>query len=262
MTAFALKILAIVTMTLDHIDTVLGQRGLMTLFSLSETVALHLGDLMTVLGRLAFPIFAFCIAEGAKKTRSMPKYIGRLALFAVISEPIYFAVHSRSFGMEISVADFVEFVLVRQNYSNVLFTLTLGALALYGYQLLVRKQIPHPKLWFIPIGVAAAFAAEYFGCNYGIAGVVLILGLYFAGNNTQRAILIVAWSLYLYIIYQGMGAWNQVWTRPILKFLAASASAIPICLYNGKQGKKLKWTFYLYYPAHLLVLLLLRQWLV
>ena len=97
MSSFALKITAIVLMTLDHFATIVGQLGIIALIpgaGLDSAWALNLsyGILLALngLGRAAFPLFAFMLAEGCARTRSMPRYIGRLALFALISEPVFY----------------------------------------------------------------------------------------------------------------------------------------------------------------------------
>ena len=84
MTSFALKIIAIVSMTLDHFAKIIGQGGLLQLYSdpvsaMNSLDALRMTSfilhLMEVLGRMAFPLFAFMLAEGCAKTRSMPRYL-------------------------------------------------------------------------------------------------------------------------------------------------------------------------------------------
>ena len=76
-----LKLFAITVMLIDHVGAFLIQTD--------DPVYRPL----RIIGRLAFPIFCFLIAEGAYYTKSMPKYLGRLALFAVISTPPYNLVH-------------------------------------------------------------------------------------------------------------------------------------------------------------------------
>ena len=85
MTSYRLKIIAVVAMTIDHAAKIIGQSGMMAIFpNMPLSTAYLIVNLMEAIGRMAFPLFAFMIAEGTFKTRSMPKYIGRLALFALI----------------------------------------------------------------------------------------------------------------------------------------------------------------------------------
>lgn len=140
-TSFALKIVAIVTMTIDHIYSIIGQAGFMVLLPdalLSTTF--YMSRLFHIIGRMAFPIFAFMLAEGSAKTHSMPRYLGRLALFAVISEPFFFYAFNRDPSMT-SVLD----SLARLNFTNVFFTLFLGALSIFICQKLTEKYAEKDK---------------------------------------------------------------------------------------------------------------------
>lgn len=237
-------------MTIDHAAIILGQHGLMELFHISLSASYRVIQIMEIFGRIAFPIFAFLIAEGARKTRSMPKYIGRLVLFSVISEPVFY--FGNNIRNEVGFMDFVNHLL-GLNFSNVFFTLMLGASAIYAYQLLENKP-KKMRYWYIPILLFILFVGGYIGCDYGIAGILLIVALYFAQKKPHKAAVILIWSIALYIISQGMGNWSQVWNFPIAKCIFATLSSVLICLYNGKRGKMLKWLFYMYYPAHILVL--------
>ena len=120
--------------------------------------SLHL--VMRTIGRFAFPIFAFFIAEGVIKTSDVKKYTMRLALFGVVSE-IFF---DRIF--------FGQFVY--NDYQNVYFTLLFGAIACG-----IMKST---KLSLLQVlGVAAcAYCAYYLKTDYGALGVILIVVFYMA----------------------------------------------------------------------------------
>lgn len=255
MTSSALKILAILAMTVDHAAAVLGQSGIMAILNLTEltpenlTLSANILHIMRGIGRLAFPLFAFMIAEGCKRTRSMPKYIGRLLLFAAISEPFFY------FALSLQTPTLAGFFqdLISLNFSNVFFTLSLGAAAIYACQLLSRRGWRHAQLLYLPVILAAALIGGYIGCDYGMAGVVLIAFLYLAKTKTQTCIVILVWTACLY----GFGqAFNPIGTIVLHCFFCA-LSCVFILLYNGKRGRAMKWSFYIYYPAHLLVLSLL-----
>lgn len=254
MSTFFLKLLAILSMTIDHFAAIIGQYGLTILFpSASKAVTSWAIQIMRAIGRLAFPLFAFQIAEGARKTRSMPRYIGRLALFAVISEPFFYFAFS---VMPPSISGLLT-NLSRLNLTNVFFTLSIGAIAIYGYQWIEKKAPERKLLLFLPFFLLCLFAAGCIGSDYSYNGVLLIVALYLAKSRKQQAAVILLWSLYLYILMQGIGNWNQVWTGPILNCLCAASVGLLIQRYNGKRGKSAKWFFYLYYPAHLLLLTIL-----
>lgn len=70
---FDLKIIAIITMTIDHNGAIMYPNI----------------DIFRIIGRISFPIFAFLLVEGFKHTRNKLKYFLRLILFAIITQPIY-----------------------------------------------------------------------------------------------------------------------------------------------------------------------------
>ena len=109
MTSFALKIIALITMFCDHFgDAFLGHFSIFNL-----------------IGRFAFPIFAFQISEGYMHTRNIKKYFLRLSVFALISQ-IPFSLFSHKF-LHSSILSL-----------NVFFTLLLGLLAIYLFDFIVK----------------------------------------------------------------------------------------------------------------------------
>lgn len=264
MTSFALKIIAIVSMTLDHFAKIIGQGGPLQLYSdpvsaMNSPDALRMTSfilhLMEVLGRMAFPLFAFMLAEGCAKTRSMPRYLGRLALFAVISEPFYYF----AFGFEPSVAGLFG-NLAQLRFTNVFFTLFIGALAVYIFQKLTAKF--GVKGWIIAgiTVVFLSFAAGFFKTDYGAMGVLLIAALYLTrGRRGVQCAVVALWAAALYpggrLLTSGLSGALSGFEEG----LGACLACIPIMLYNGERGRRMKWAFYVYYPAHLLVLTLIDR---
>lgn len=244
LTSFQLKLIAICAMTIDHIANIIGQWALFPNMPSSQSYTII--KIMNAVGRIAFPLFAFLISEGANKTRSMPKYIGRLATFAMISEPFFYFSHWRN-GPTIS-GFFRNFL--SHNLGNVFFTLALGAIAIYICQLLERRQMKYVRLLSIAIVLGVSLIGGYIGCDYGIAGIVLIGFLFLAQTKLQKCIVTLIWCVCLY----GFGqAYNPIGS--ILRdCMFASLSSVLIWFYNGKHGRPLKWSFYIYYPAHLFAL--------
>lgn len=264
MSAFWVKMIAIVAMLLDHTARIIGQDGFLTLFfgcsirdaptEMLQFTHNKLGWMETV-GRIAFPLFAFQIAVGAEKTRSMPRYLGRLLLFALISEPLYYMAFSIQ---EPSVQGFWN-SLRDLNFTNVFFTLFLGALAIYAYQLL-QKRFPR-RTWipFLPVFFLVLIAAGFVNCDYGMAGVLLIVCLYLAKTKQSKMLVIALWSLWLYLLDPAFNGRSFIWKWGNMGYaLGAAAACVPVLLYNGQRGKSWKWFFYIFYPAHLAVLLLIR----
>mgnify|MGYP003295418081 CR=1 FL=1 len=256
MTSFALKMIAILAMTLDHAAKILGQEGLLRLFpEIPLTIVNGSLGLMQNIGRMVFPIYAFLIGEGAGKTRSMPRYMGRLALFAILSEPIfYYGFHSPG----VSPTDFVG-ALARFRLTNVFFTLLLGAMAIYMYQLCIQKGSRNGIYVWIPVLFAILLIGNFIGCDYEIVGILLIVALYLAREKAQKVCVILIWSAIIYVLNPGLGNWEQIRLNSVLNGVFSAVSAVGIWLYNGKQGKSAKWLFYGYYPVHLFVLVCLRD---
>ena len=115
LSAADLKYLAALCMLLDHMGVVFPH-----LFSgLGLPAALDL--LPRCVGRLAFPIFAYFVAEGCRRTRFFHRYLIRLGVFALVSQ--------------------VPFTLTTGTWGgNVILTFFLAALAIYGYERLVKAE--------------------------------------------------------------------------------------------------------------------------
>lgn len=206
LTTFQLKILAIVSMAVDHIGAVLYPELIW----------------MRYAGRLAFPIFCFLLVEGYCHTRDVRKYMGRLGLFALVSEiPFDLAFQHPMWTLE---------------KQNVFFTLFIGMGMLW--------LLDNEKEIIIRIGIVilAMWAAEFLHTDYGFRGILLIA--VFQMTRDKKA-----------AQYIGGAAWNFLWMSRIQH--AGALAMIPIALYNGQKGRSMKYFFYLFYPVHLLILYLL-----
>ena len=246
MTSFAIKLIAILAMTVDHTAAIFGQEGLMSLFpSLTLTCSYHIINIMRGVGRIAFPLFAFQVAQSSRKTHSMTKYIGRLALLAVLTEPIFYA----SLSLEAATVQGFLKNLLGFNLNNVFFTFTLAVSVIYIYQLLEAKK--HRWILFIPAFAAGIFLCGYIGSDYGMPGILLVVLMYLSKTKLHTCIVITVWSICVYLA-PGLLLYN------VVDCLCAILSCVLICIYNGERGKSFKWFFYIYYPTHLLILSLLR----
>lgn len=235
----ALKMIAIVTMLIDHTAAVILARLILSgRYGGVGSAAAASGSLyppellytvyqiMRNIGRIAFPIFCFLLVEGFLYTRNKGKYALRLFLFALISEvPFDLALSGTA---------------VAGGYQNIFFTLLLGLLTMMVDQA-VWERIRNDVLRFLAqfaVIFAGMGAAELLHTDYGAKGVMCILILYmFRGNRRWQA---------------AAGALAFVWWEPW-----ALLAFIPITLYNGKRGWSLKYFFYAFYPLHLLLLYLI-----
>ena len=226
-------------MLIDHTAAVLGG-----LFPFSWY------DPMRDVGRMAFPIFAYGIAQGCVYTHSARRYLGRLLLFAVFSEVPYrlaLRAGSLAFGL-----------------FNVFFTLLAGAACCQIVKFCKNKGRRWAWAAVVPVG-AIVLLCEMQHTDYGGFGVLCVLLPYlFWESKPARLIALGSVVALIYIVvshFQGFGmplywiyAPENVGSM-VRETLFALAGVGLIALYNGQPGsKKGKWFFYVFYPVHLLAL--------
>lgn len=240
MTWNVLKWVAIAAMLIDHTAAVMGG-----LFPFSWY------DPMRNVGRIAFPIFAYGIAQGCVYTHSARRYLGRLLLFALISEVPY------QLALEQPLPP-------RFATTNVFFTLLAGAACCQIVKFCKSKGKHWAWAAVVPVG-AIVLLCEILGTDYGGFGVLCILLPYlFWESKPARIIALGSVVALIYIVvshFQGFGmplywiyAPENVGSM-VRETLFALAGVGLIALYNGQPGsKKGKWAFYIFYPAHLLAL--------
>lgn len=190
-------------------------------------------------GRLAFPIFAFFIAEGYAHTRDFGRYFRRLAILAVVSE------------IPFNLENGAVFDPTRQ---NVLFTFCLALLTLRGLEALGRER-GFGRWAGCGLVLAAGFAAgELLRTDYGGWGVVTVVLLQLCRDGKYAKL----WLLLAMAAVNGLGMGSL--TMPVfggeMPIQIFAVAALPVIwLYNGQAGPKgLRRAFYVFYPAHLLVL--------
>lgn len=219
LTGSFLKIIAMVTMLVDHIGAaVLARMIIAGNVELYDTY-----HVLRLIGRVAFPIFCFLLVEGFVHTRNAGKYAARLCLFAALSEiPFDLAFASKVLEFE---------------YQNVFFTLAIGLLTIMVYKKVEESALSNPMAkWFLQLAAAAAggFTAEFLRTDYGMLGVVVIVAFYAVRSNRFMQI---AMGCILFV-----------------ENITALLAFIPVSLYNGTRGLNVKWLFYVFYPVHLLIL--------
>lgn len=219
-----LKVLAMVTMLLDHSAGYLWYRIpefhtlLFTLRGHHVTVLV----LLRMIGRLAFPLFAFLLVEGFQHTHNRKQYGWNLFLFALLSE--------------------IPFNLMRSGHclhagQNVMFTLLLGFLGLCALEYFQADKLR------MTLSILGLFLVAFFAhADYGYVGYAFILMLYvLRGNPVVRAV---------------------VGCAALPSHVIGGMAFVPIALYNGKrgfiQGPVAKYLFYAFYPLHMLVIWFLR----
>ena len=237
MTSFALKIIALITMFIDH-----SGYAIMGRFSFFNYI-----------GRIAFPIFAFQISEGYKHTKNLKKYFLRIGLFALISQVPFSLFLLKFHGSPFSL--------------NIFFTLFLGLLAICLYDYVVKIFVSNinknKKSKFIYLGnflgvviaLLIAYIAELTNCDYGFWGVLVVFMFYiFNGKKLLTILAFFGLSAIKYIPQFISSGYIYIYLiLGIFTFLPI----LFISLYNGKQGPKIKYLLYVFYPVHLLILALI-----
>lgn len=211
-----LKVIAILSMVIDHCAC----------FLMNESTMAY--EVMRCVGRIAFPVFAFLVAEGFAHTRNRKKYFGQLLVFAVVSEIPWYLLNG---------ADGTH---------NVMFTLALGVVALAVFEKLKKDS----TLCICTILFIAWFAT-WSGVDYEWQGVLMIVVFYLLGNLNRNAFpsgrmlsLLCAFPL---LMHYGI--------------VGTMFACMVIFLYDGTrgfiQGNIAKYGFYAFYPGHLMFFYLL-----
>ena len=207
----SLKVIAMISMVIDHVALYLMEHGTV----LYET--------MRYVGRIAFPVFAFLIAEGFIHTRSRYRYFFTLLGFAVISEIPWYLLNG---------ADGTH---------NVMFTLALGVATLMVLENLLQRSMVLGFLW--TLGMAGL--ASWLGVDYEWRGILVIVIYYlFNGYNDS------------FPYSRGMQFFCTFTLMMHYGVIGTVMACIFLYLYNGKrgfiQGSIVKYGFYAFYPVHLL----------
>lgn len=251
MTSFTLKIIAVISMFIDHADKVFNTQFLLMQYTdLDIKTTYKLAELTSDIGRIALPIFAFFIAEGCRNTRNIKRYIIRLLIFGLISEIPYQLAFRQAAPLEFE-------------FTNVLFTLALGSISIYLYKILKENKKPF-LICVIPC-LICMLLAEIGSTDYMWWGVLLIfISFILPTRKTQLfGMFVILTGLYMgYDAYSSSGfAWMDTHTAiySILKWLFALIPLLLLWKYNGKRGHNIKWFFYWFYPVHLAVLVIIRE---
>lgn len=244
MNTYTLKLVAIISMLIDHIGAVF--------FPMDTPIY----SVCRLIGRLAFPIFCFLIVEGFYHTKDVDHYIKRLGIFALISEiPFDLALYQYRYKSDIIIDlgnafSGKSYILISRlmKYQNVFFTLALGLILITMMSKLEKKYSKEMMLLniynaLLTIGFCAI--AVVLRTDYSLCGVLLIVAFYlFRQSNVLCGI-----AIFLVLGYLQGDA---------LAGLFATSAILFIRKFNGEKGKDVKYLFYIFYPAHLIALFLIK----
>ena len=234
--SFALHMLAMALMLCDHLwASILSVNAL------------------TWLGRIAFPLFAYMIAEGYRHTGNFKKYLLRLLICALISEIPFNLFYSGSW--------------IYPFHQNVLWTFLLALVGIH----LIEKVRGRGKIWLTLLTAAGVSILGYLVgfvlmLDYYGFGVLTVIGFYLLRGRRWYCLLAQAAMLWWINIEMmgGLSVHLEIAGRifEIPQQGMAIFAMVPILLYNGKQGPHNRTTrhaFYLFYPVHMLILVILSH---
>ena len=239
LTSFALHIMAMVFMIFDHLWGVFATDGYLW---------------MTCIGRLTYPIFAFMIVEGYFHTKNLKKYVLRLLIFALISEIPFNLVMSSSW--------------IAPLHQNVLWTFLIGILLIFLNEKANKKALWVRILVFIGTALLGCLLGIITFVDYNHGGVLIILMFYVFRERKWRALLGQIVCLYFISVEVISGQFIPIElfgkTFELVVQSFCVLALIPIWLYQGKQGpynKAIRYLYYGFYPAHLLLFALIRMFM-
>lgn len=200
----------------------------------------HLGFLifpgcepLRILGRLAFPIFAFFISEGCRYTHDRLRYFLRLLVLGAAFAAVYY-------------------IAVGELYINIMLSFALASGLVFVSEPVIKRMsegklspFAGTLLLIVELGAVAALCCN-FTVDYGFWGVLSVCAAYYAGGKYRK---LAAMGVFLAIYSVSCGVWFQFFCLLSLPLLA---------LYNGTRGKlRMKYFFYIYYPLHMAIIYLI-----
>lgn len=271
LTAFQIKVLALVIMTVDHIGA----------FAFEVPIVARYEGLLRSVGRLAAPLFLFLLVQSIRHTRSKPKFLLRLYLAGVCTE-LFVTVMNLCLGevfnyftpgnilftffyttlcivlveraaSEVKAREFRALAVTAVLFAaSLLPTLFGGALyeAIYPAGASTRVQ-------FLVSGLWNSFLPTFHTMDYGIGFVILGAAMYFAGTKNRQCAVFAAFCLLciagavfapseIYMV-QSFGLFQNFFDLSQCRMIFALPFML---LYNGERGRSGKWFFYWYYPLH------------
>ncbi len=259
-----LKLIALVFMFIDHSGKVLCANN----------------QDMRLLGRIAFPIYLWCMIVGLERTRSVPRYLLRILLVGFFSQPLYVLALNNQGQVGVLIRQLIAplaegftfaglwQVIVAFFFTkpNIFLTLFIGLAALWG----IREKKWLSQIWAPATAIALA---TVLGVDYGWKGVVLMIMMY-AVRHSRAGIAAVMTAFFMYWgtgyklttslfgIPIDVGSLPSWFSGPLGAFLRLETYALlslPFILVRFPKDIRLpKWVSYGMYPAHLVLLILLK----
>lgn len=243
-----LKLAAVVTMLMDHV-------GLLWEI-----------DVLRAIGRMAFPLFAFCFIQGFLHTHDRMAYCYKLMQLAVFSQVPYMLLKGEplsqlnllllasavvaSLFSTTTPLGFTFSVFMQGSELNVLYLFVWTLWVLSAYELKREKQAAGGLIMLSVVGGVFVMARA----DYTLMGAILLLFLYkYRENSTKQGVVIMLWSLLVY----GLG------TTDLYMVLGGIVAGVFVMLYDNaeyRMGKIIKRMYWSFYPVHMLVLWFVHEY--
>lgn len=218
--------------------------NLLKLIAMASMFIDHVGDtffpdkiFFRICGRMAFPLFCYCMTVGLMYTRDIKRYLARLAIFAVVSQPFWILCFNAN--------DFMENIF----NLNIFFTLFMNLLTLWAFK--------EKKWWLVILNI---ITLSFINFDYGAEGVILMLIFYLCRNKPKLGAILYILYYLPYLFGRELGAYFTIAMGhyPIdISFFAVLMT--PLIFLNTNSNLKInKWVYYIFYPAHLLLLYLIQ----
>ena len=278
---FAIKVMAMVFMTMDHL-------GIFLMMYATNDIMSTVGYVFRCIGRLAFPLFVLLLVEGIRHSKNVPMYVIRIAIFAftiMIAEVlIYYLIDTSIGGVESPIIDLAVcatalMLLHRKDKFSFLAIIPI-AFVLLATGISIFEEVKQVSVIWFPF---------YIRPSYSLFALLLSIGFYYSYDivlhkfknsgipeedikqtsyyrtmvNISQIATLVTVNIFIYVmsvisvngkeIFDLYNAAVQTWSIAALVFLA---------MYNGKRGYNAKWFkygCYLYFPVHIVVIFLIFQ---
>lgn len=237
MSGFLLKLIAAATMLIDHAGLLLfpGEHW------------------MRIVGRIAYPLFAWCIAEGFRYTRNRMRYflqifilgVGCQIVYTIAERELYFGILLTFSFSILLMAALRECKAAWQGDETALG----NRMAAWGISSGLRNTIT--TIVFFLLTILTAVVTMLVKVDYGFCGILVPLAAYLPDSVKVRKGAFAGMLGVLSAVQWSMGDKTQIWCLMAM---------LPLILYNGKPGKyRMKWFFYIFYPAHMAALYLISM---
>ena len=242
-TSAAVKWVAAITMLIDHIGAVILEwiykYGDKALYDIDRVVMID--KVFRAIGRASFPLFIFLLVEGFFYTKNRSNYMTRLLVFMVISEV--------PFDLAFSAIAGSRQLYFYTGYQNVLFTLSIGFGAMWILEAIFKTAMSYTQRVILMVFtvMGALGVAHILQTDYGAWGVLAVIASYMMKKRGASPFMNGLAIIVILTMMKDTEAFAAIIDLPLLAF------------YHGKKGYSHgKYFFYFFYPAHLLVLYIMR----